>query len=102
MRTATRPPRQALPTETIWTHLSAHWVRRAGDSYANLDRNMRTVREILARDPMEIFLPLAVFAGTFAAAWLVRRLALRAVAAWTSRSHSRSGPLMEKALRGPT
>jgi small-conductance mechanosensitive channel len=63
---------------------------------------MNAIRRILLDNPMEVFRPLAIFAATFAVGWLVRRLVLRALGAWTERTHSRMGHIMAQALRGPT
>jgi len=63
---------------------------------------MNAIRRILLENPMEVFRPLAIFAAIFAVGWVVRRLVLRALAAWTERSQSRMGRIMEQALRGPT
>jgi small-conductance mechanosensitive channel len=52
-------------------------------------------------DPMELAWPAMVFAGVLAAGWLVRWLVLRALRAWTSRSGSRPGLILDEALRGP-
>jgi small-conductance mechanosensitive channel len=50
---------------------------------------MQAIRRILAEHPMELIWPLAVFAGTFLLGWLVRRLVMRALHAWTARTGSR-------------
>jgi small-conductance mechanosensitive channel len=63
---------------------------------------MNAMRRMLLDNPMEVFRPLAIFAATFAVLWLVRRLVLRAIGAWTERTQSRMGRIMEQALRGPT
>jgi len=63
---------------------------------------MDAIRRILIDNPMEVFRPLAIFAAIFAVGWLVRRLMLRALGAWTERSQSRMGRIMEQSVRGPT
>jgi small-conductance mechanosensitive channel len=60
------------------------------------------MRRILEHDPMELVRPLATFAITFLIAWLVRRLVLRALRAWTARTQSRLGLVVVDALRGAT
>jgi small-conductance mechanosensitive channel len=50
---------------------------------------------------MEVALPLIIFFVTLAAGWLVRRLVMRALRAWTARTHSRPGLILTEALRGP-
>jgi small-conductance mechanosensitive channel len=55
----------------------------------------------LANDPMEVIVPLIIFGVTFAVAWLVRRLLLRALRMWNERSESRAGRILYDALRGP-
>jgi small-conductance mechanosensitive channel len=42
-----------------------------------------------------------VFAGVLVAGWLVRWLILRALGAWTRRTGSRPGLILDEALRGP-
>jgi len=58
----------------------------------------RTVIE----DPMEIVIPLAIFAAAFLACWVVRWAVLRALTAWNARRQSRPGGILAEALRGPT
>ena len=60
------------------------------------------LERLLTKNPMEVVLPLAVFAATFVLAWLVRRLTMRALNAWNSRTNSRSGRLLLDSLRAPT
>jgi small-conductance mechanosensitive channel len=62
---------------------------------------MQAIRGILMHDPMELAWPAMIFAGVLAAGWLVRWLVLRALRAWTSRSGSRPGLILDEALRGP-
>jgi small-conductance mechanosensitive channel len=62
---------------------------------------MQAIRRILLERPMEVALPLIIFFVTLAAGWLVRRLVMRALRAWTARTHSRPGLILTEALRGP-
>jgi small-conductance mechanosensitive channel len=50
---------------------------------------------------MELVWPLAVFVATFLIGWAVRRLILKALRAWTSRTGSRAGLVLAEALSGP-
>jgi small-conductance mechanosensitive channel len=50
---------------------------------------------------MELVWPLAVFVATFIIGWAVRRLILKALRAWTSRTESRAGLVLAEALSGP-
>src|SRR5437660_4693799 len=59
-------------------------------------------RRRLMNDPMEALVPLAIFAVTFLVAWILRRLLMRALNAWSSRTGSRAGRVLHDALRGPT
>src|ERR1035438_1610594 len=59
-------------------------------------------RQLIVNDPMEVILPLGIFAATFLACWVARRLAVRALKAWTARTESRAGAVLYEALRGPT
>jgi small-conductance mechanosensitive channel len=59
------------------------------------------LRELLANHPMELVVPLAVFAVTLAAGHLVRRVLLRALRARNSRTETRHGRILTEALRGP-
>jgi len=52
--------------------------------------------------PEQWIAPLAVFAIVFAAGWLTRRLLLRALRAWSSRTESRSAGILAACLRGPS
>jgi small-conductance mechanosensitive channel len=51
---------------------------------------------------MEVILPLGIFAATFLGCWVARRLVLRALKAWATRTESRAGAVLYEALRGPT
>ncbi|MGD0774582.1 MAG: mechanosensitive ion channel family protein [Candidatus Solibacter sp.] len=59
-------------------------------------------RHLVVNDPMEVILPLGIFAATFLACWVARRLVMRALRAWTARTESRAGTVVYEALRGPT
>lgn len=58
-------------------------------------------RQLIMKDPMQVIVPFAIFAATFLACWVVRRLVLRALKAWTTRTDSRAGSVLYEALRGP-
>ena len=62
---------------------------------------MQTIGRILTRNPMELVWPLAIFVATFIMGWAVRRLILKALRAWTSRTGSRAGLVLAEALSGP-
>jgi small-conductance mechanosensitive channel len=59
-------------------------------------------RQLIGNDPMEVILPVGIFAATFLACWVARRLFMRALKAWTARTHSSTGTVLYEALRGPT
>jgi len=50
---------------------------------------------------MELVWPLVIFVATFIIGWAVRRLILKALRAWTSRTGSRAGRGLAEALSGP-
>jgi small-conductance mechanosensitive channel len=52
--------------------------------------------------PGLIIAPVAVFLVTLAVCWVIRRLLLRGLDAWTARSQSRGGEIVSQALSGPT
>src|SRR5437588_710594 len=60
------------------------------------------IRRALAEDPMKVIGPLVIVLVTFLVAWLLRRLVLRSLNAWTNRTGRRGGLLLTQALRGPT
>ena len=62
---------------------------------------METVRRIVFVHPMQLLLPLAIFGATFGVGWVCRRLVMRALDAWTTRSSSRAGLILRQALHGP-
>jgi hypothetical protein len=59
-------------------------------------------RQLIGNDPMEVILPVGIFAVTFLACWVARRLLMSALKAWTGRTHSSAGTVLYEALRGPT
>jgi small-conductance mechanosensitive channel len=59
-------------------------------------------RHFIMKEPMEVILPLGIFAATLLVCWVARRLVLRALSAWTARTGSRMGTVVHHALRGPT
>jgi small-conductance mechanosensitive channel len=59
-------------------------------------------RQLIVKDPMQVILPFGIFAATFLACWVARRLVLRALKAWSARTGSRVGKVLYEALRGPT
>src|SRR5882724_5461238 len=64
-------------------------------------RGLEAFRNILVHDPMQVVLPLVIFAVTFGAGWLVRRAVLRGLKAWNARTESRAGRILQEGLRGP-
>jgi small-conductance mechanosensitive channel len=62
---------------------------------------MENLRQLLERNPMEVVWPVVIFVITFAAGWLIRAAAMRALRAWAARSQSRAGRVLLDALRGP-
>jgi small-conductance mechanosensitive channel len=63
---------------------------------------MHTIRRILIQDPWQLIMPLVTFGLVFGIGWLIRRVVLRALRAWTERSNSRPGLILSEALHGPT
>jgi small-conductance mechanosensitive channel len=59
------------------------------------------LRRVFLEDPMEVILPLGIFLVTFVVGWLVRRLVLRALRTWNTRTGSRAGQVLYQALHGP-
>jgi small-conductance mechanosensitive channel len=55
----------------------------------------------LWNDPMQLVWPLIIFGMTLLVGWIVRRVVLRALRAWTSRTNSKPGMILYDALRGP-
>jgi small-conductance mechanosensitive channel len=62
---------------------------------------MHNILRRLAANPAELMWPVAIFALTVAVGWLVRRLILRALRAWTARSRGRAGLVLTNVLTGP-
>jgi small-conductance mechanosensitive channel len=62
---------------------------------------MEMIRRTIMNNPMELVWPAVIFLVTLAAGWVVRRLVLRVLRAWTSRTQSRAGLVLTDALRGP-
>jgi small-conductance mechanosensitive channel len=62
---------------------------------------MESIRRILMTNPMELVWPAVIFLATFGMGWVVRRLVMRALRAWTSRTQSRAGLILTEALHGP-
>ncbi len=58
------------------------------------------VRRLL-NDPMLLLSPLIIFAVTLLVGWVVRRVILRALRAWTNRTNSKPGLILYNMLRGP-
>jgi small-conductance mechanosensitive channel len=72
--------------------------------YANLvgmKRGLDEFRYMLEHNPMELVLPLVIFAATFLVVWVVRRLVLRALHAWNGRAQNRAGLILYESLSGP-
>ena len=67
-----------------------------------MTRGFEKFRQFVTDHPMEVLVPLGIFAGVFVACWVVRYSLLRALRAWTARTGSRPGTVLYKALRGPT
>lgn len=62
---------------------------------------MQTIGRILTTNPMELVWPVAIFVATFIIGWVVRRLVLGSLRAWSSHSESRAGLVLADALSGP-
>src|SRR4051812_40601115 len=69
--------------------------------WTGMRRGLEAFRQLIVHDPMEIVFPLATFVATFAVAWLVRRLVLRGLQKWNTRTESRAGQILSEGLRGP-
>src|ERR1039457_7412737 len=59
-------------------------------------------QQFILKNPMEVILPVGIFAVVFLAGWVARRLLLRALKAWAARTGGRVGTVLYEALRGPT
>lgn len=62
---------------------------------------METLRRMLVRDPMALVWPSIVFLVTLGGGWIVRRVLMRALGAWSRRSGSRPAMILMEALHGP-
>jgi small-conductance mechanosensitive channel len=67
-----------------------------------MPRALAALRQIAVTNPMELIWPLLVFAITFGAGLLIRRLVRKALRTWTSRTQSRTGQILQEALRSPS
>jgi small-conductance mechanosensitive channel len=61
---------------------------------------LQLIRRLL-NDPMLLLSPLIIFAVTLLAGWVVRRVILRALRAWTTRTDSKPGLILYDTLRRP-
>jgi len=62
---------------------------------------MQTIGRVLTKNPMELVWPLAIFVVAFIIGWVIRRLVLKALRVWASRTGSRAGTVIAEALSGP-
>lgn len=62
---------------------------------------METLHRILVRDPMALVWPSIVFLVTLGAGWVMRRVLMRALGAWSRRSGSRPALILMESLHGP-
>jgi small-conductance mechanosensitive channel len=62
---------------------------------------MKYLQRLLAEHPAALVWPMVIFAVTFAVGWIVRRLVLKALRAWTAHSQSRAGLILTESLKGP-
>ena len=67
-----------------------------------MPRALIALRHIAVTNPFELITPLLIFAITFGAGLLIRRLLRKALRTWTSRSQSRTGTILQEALRSPS
>ncbi len=67
-----------------------------------MSRALAALRHIALTDPFALITPLATFAITFGAGWLIRSLLRKALRTWTARTSSRTGLILQEALRGPS
>ena len=63
---------------------------------------MQHLRQLFQQNPAAILWPAAVFALVAALGWLARRLILKALHAWTTRTQGRVGLVLVGSLSGPT
>ena len=59
-------------------------------------------QQFILKNPMEVILPVGIFAVVFLAGWVLRRLVLRGLKNWAARTGGRVGTVLYEALRGPT
>jgi small-conductance mechanosensitive channel len=59
-------------------------------------------QQFILKNPMEVILPVGIFAVVFLAGWVLRRLVLRGLKSWAARAGGRVGTVLYEALRGPT
>jgi small-conductance mechanosensitive channel len=62
---------------------------------------MTAFQRLLARDPMAVVGPAAVFVLIMLVGWGLRRVVLRILRGWTSRTQSRPGIILTEAVRAP-
>jgi small-conductance mechanosensitive channel len=62
----------------------------------------RLIPRLLAMDPMELLLPLGIFAVVLALGYLARRLFIGALHRWSQRTGSRPAQILTNSMRGPT
>jgi small-conductance mechanosensitive channel len=60
----------------------------------------QALQDIFTRHPERLLTPLAVFAAVLAVGYICRRVLLRALAAWYSKTQSRTGLILAESLRG--
>ncbi len=63
-------------------------------------RVVEALRNIFIRHPERLFTPLAVFALVIVIGYIARRILLRALEVWYTKSQSRAGRILAEALRG--
>jgi small-conductance mechanosensitive channel len=64
-------------------------------------KDMTAFRRLLETHPMAVVWPAAIFALTVLVGWTVRRIVLRVLGAWTTRTQSRRGLVLTEAIKGP-
>ena len=62
---------------------------------------MTAFRRLLERDPMVVVWPAVIFVAVMLAGWLLRRLVMRILDAWSARTKSRPGMLLAEAIKAP-
>ncbi|HWB83750.1 MAG TPA: mechanosensitive ion channel family protein [Bryobacteraceae bacterium] len=66
-----------------------------------MEQRLNTARDLFLNHPMALIVPLIVFLVTILVGYVVRRLLMRALRAWTTRTQSRPGLILSQALPGP-